>query len=79
MIADKKFCLHPDNTLKKDHPYYDQVQGQLAITKRKYCHFMVWSQREGIITIVQKDDSWQNNLNLLIRFYFDMLLHKLIE
>lgn len=32
-----------DLCLKRNHNYYYQVQGQLAITRRKYCYFIIWS------------------------------------
>lgn len=34
--------------LKKCHNYYYQVQGQLAITGKQYCYFVVWSP-QGIV------------------------------
>lgn len=42
------FCLQIDQetgqmTLKKNHAYYFQVQGQLLATKADYCDFIVWS------------------------------------
>ena len=32
-------------TLKQNDQYYAQVQGQMAITKRSWCHFMVYTQK----------------------------------
>lgn len=34
-----------DLILKKTHVYYYQVQGQLHITHRKCCHFIVWTPK----------------------------------
>jgi hypothetical protein len=31
--------------LKKTHSYYYQTQGQLHITNRKYCYFVVWTPK----------------------------------
>ena len=31
-------------TLKKDYAYYAQIEGQLALSKRKYCDFFVFTQ-----------------------------------
>lgn len=31
--------------LKRTHHYYYQIQGQLHITKRKYCYFVVWTPK----------------------------------
>lgn len=35
--------------LKRNHNYYFQVQGQLQITKRKICYFIVWSSQGCLI------------------------------
>lgn len=29
--------------LKRNHNFYYQIQGQLAITKRELCYFVIWS------------------------------------
>jgi len=31
--------------LKKNHSYYFQVQGQLHITKRRLCYFVIWTPK----------------------------------
>lgn len=31
--------------LKRNYPYYYQVQGQLNITKRTWCYFVVWTPK----------------------------------
>jgi hypothetical protein len=30
--------------LKKNHEYYDQVQGQMGLTGTKWCDFVVYTQ-----------------------------------
>ncbi|KAL1434672.1 hypothetical protein MTO96_011447 [Rhipicephalus appendiculatus] len=43
---DIKFCAELVNgevQLKRTHPYYIQVQGQLAITKKLWCDFVLWT------------------------------------
>ena len=48
-IEKKKFCLlyQDDKTsLKKSHPYYYQIQSQLFCTKRSYCDFFVWTEKD---------------------------------
>lgn len=32
--------------LKHNHPYFAQVQGQLAITERSWCDFVVYTKKE---------------------------------
>lgn len=48
-IAQNKidFCKVEDNTLKlkQNHNCFYQVQGQLHITCRNYCYFVVWSPK----------------------------------
>lgn len=34
--------------LKKNNCYYFQVQGQLNITKRKWCYFVVWTPKGNL-------------------------------
>ena len=35
--------------LKTSHMYYSQVQGQLAITKRQFCDFVVYTTKDLFI------------------------------
>lgn len=30
-------------TLKRDHAFYYQIQGQLAVTKQPWCDFVIWT------------------------------------
>ena len=39
VCGDKKFQL------KRSHPYYCQVQGQMAITERAWCDFVVYTSK----------------------------------
>jgi hypothetical protein len=34
--------------LKRTHAYYFQVQGQLLITGRQFCYFVIWTPK-GLI------------------------------
>lgn len=40
-----KLFLNGDGRLKHSHKYYTQVQGQLAITDRRFCDFIVWTPK----------------------------------
>ena len=43
---DRKFCLRKKDDqleLRRDHDYYYQVIGQLALTEALYCDFVVWT------------------------------------
>ncbi|XP_049522616.1 uncharacterized protein LOC125945088 [Dermacentor silvarum] len=71
---DKRFCcfLEEDNevVLKKDHPYYFQVQGQMAITGHAWCDFVIWIENDEagepdfihVQRIYFKRDFWENEM-----------------
>lgn len=52
--------------LKRNHAYYYQVQGQLAISTRTYCYFCIWSPH-GIL--VEKVNYNENHLLFIIFCY----------
>ncbi|CAC5410778.1 unnamed protein product [Mytilus coruscus] len=48
--------------LKRSHSYYYQVQGQLAITKRTWCHFVVWTNKGMEFEIIYWDkELWEKH------------------
>lgn len=63
-LSDSFFCFLDENKnlrLKKNHAYYYQVQGQMAITKRKWCHFIVWTNKGlEFETILYDEELWEN-------------------
>ncbi len=85
--TDKMFFIgkldNPDNDsqyyLKPDHAYYHQVQGQMYLSGRSECHFVVWSPEEATILHVAKDDTWASNLGLLSSFYCDFVLPEFMK
>ncbi|KAK5650152.1 hypothetical protein RI129_001181 [Pyrocoelia pectoralis] len=58
--------------LKKNHKYYMQVQGQLAITGLRYCLFVVDSGKDMITLNIELDvNKWKSEwLQKLVLFYF---------
>lgn len=44
--------------LKHDHNYYYQIQGQMYLTKRQFCYFMVFTEKWSIIQIIQYDETF---------------------
>lgn len=43
----KNFCCEVvglEVRLKRKHPYFFQVQGQMAVTGHKWCHFVIWTE-----------------------------------
>jgi YqaJ-like viral recombinase domain len=76
-------CLHIVDKvmkLKKDHAYYYQIQGQLAITERKYCIFIAKTNVDLFHERIEFDEKiWNAMLIKLNRFYFDCLLPEIID
>ena len=65
--------------LKRDHAYWHQVQGEIYLTNRNICYFVVWTTKETVVIKVIKDLQWGSNLQLLKQFYKSNILPKLVE
>ena len=67
--------------MNKTHHYYYQVQGQLHITKKEYCEFVLWSDKSMKRVTVERDDQfWNDNMEQkLTRFYMDAMLREIVE
>ena len=55
--------------LKKEHVYWHQVQGQLHLSEREICFFVVWTTKETLILLIEEDSAWADNLRRLQDFY----------
>lgn len=85
---DKKlqFCLELTETgqlkLKENHKYYWQIQGQLNITKKIECIFILFSMGNNLyVQNINRDEYlWTNKmLPKLINFYMDCMLPEIID
>ncbi|KAK3106389.1 hypothetical protein FSP39_018991 [Pinctada imbricata] len=79
-LDDTFFCKMSDDNimLKKNHNYYYQVQGQLAISGRKYCDFVVWTLKGFSVQRIKFDENfWSNMLCKLNKFYLHAVLPEL--
>ena len=67
--------------LKRSHPYYCQVQGQLAIGNRPWCDFIVYTQKGLSIDRVNFDrEFWSNKLYpKLIEFYDNCIAPEIVS
>lgn len=67
--------------INKHHVYYFEIQGQLHISRRKYCLFVLWTPKGLKMQYISKDPSfWQENMeHQLKQFYFDCLLPEIID
>ncbi|KAB0805159.1 hypothetical protein PPYR_02129 [Photinus pyralis] len=50
--------------LKGSHNYMYQIQGQLAITNRKCCYFIVWTKKDMMFEKIKKDELFWQDVNL---------------
>jgi len=72
---DAEFCLGLTPTgelrLKRDHNYFYQVQGELNMSQRETCYFVVWSPEQFHCEIVHRDGQfWEREMfPWLLEFY----------
>ena len=56
-----------------------QVQGQMYLSCRKFCFFVVWTTKDVAVMKIERDDSWSANIPQLIKFYCDYIFPKIVE
>ena len=57
--------------LKEDHPYYAQVQGQMAVTGAKWCDFIVYTSKGIYVQHIPFDPVfWAGLEQKLLSYYF---------
>ena len=83
MYADNTFCcqiINGDPTLKPNHDYYYQIQGQMAITGVHTCDFVVWTPLNFlVITVPFNDDFWKSHCYPTLKdFYFNVMLPEIV-
>jgi len=58
--------------LKRSHNYYQQIQGQLGITKRKYCHFIVFTFKDLYVERIEYDeDHFEREMIPKLKSFYD--------
>ena len=71
--GNKDFCseLTGDTlTLKRSHNYYYQIQGQMAISSRKWCDFVIYTNKKVSVERISFDEPhWMTMLPKLTDFY----------
>ena len=69
---DKKFPVTETNEVKRNHPYFYQMQMQMLLTKRSYCDFLVWSKgkenSDKLAARVDADISFQQKLKAKLMY-----------
>lgn len=72
--------LEQEYTLKKNHPYYSQIQGQLLCSDRKYCNLIIYTFESMKIVYVYRDEPFIDNMvSLLDAFYKTHFENALLE
>ena len=65
--------------LKMTNPYYSQIQGQLAATKRSYCDLFIFSFKGNLAVRVDYNHSyWEKLLSNLEWFWKKFIAKKLL-
>nr|CAH7766325.1 unnamed protein product [Callosobruchus chinensis] len=64
-------------TINREHEYFLQIQGQLALTKRKNAHLVIWTPKEVIIVNIPAED-FDEQIKVLRSFYLDHYIHFLL-
>ncbi|KAL1425462.1 hypothetical protein MTO96_003539 [Rhipicephalus appendiculatus] len=67
--------------LSRSHSYFYQVQGQLHITRRIICDFVVYTTKGIHVQEVRRDDAfWRTKVEpFLLRFYKDCVLPEIVD
>lgn len=67
--------------LKRTHPYFYQVQGQLHVTRSQFCVFGMWTPNWLKIVKIEVDHAfWQKEMEpKLTDFYFQCVLPEIID
>ena len=71
-------CPSGDIQLKRGHDYYFQIQGTLAITRRAWCDFVVWTPTGTLVERIPADKSfWLKHRHTLLLYYNKAILPQL--
>lgn len=67
--------------MKRKHPYYYQIQGQLQIADKLYCDFIIYNGKQIAVERILRDDNfWKNTMfPKLQKFYFNCILPEIID
>lgn len=80
----KQFFLElQDNKLrlKRNSHYYYQIQGEMAVKRCKWCHFVVWTEaKEGLFIeeVLFDEELWSNICAKLQQFYCKVVVPEIL-
>ncbi len=79
-------CTQAGSTIKitrleQNHPYYSQIQGQLAISGRKWCDFVIYTLKGISVETIAYDEHFWNNrlLPKLVGFYENCVAPEIVS
>ena len=80
MSLAKDSCLDSDLSLKRNHPYYTQVQHQLYVTGASFCDFLVWLPSGSHVCTVFPDAEYaRESVPKLTKFWTSHILPELVS
>ncbi|XP_029343469.1 uncharacterized protein LOC100570366 isoform X1 [Acyrthosiphon pisum] len=78
-----KYCSIKENklVLSKNHIYYYQIQGQLHISQKEQCFFIIYTTNWMSVQIIKYDDDfWSTQMvDKLKTFYLNCLLPEIVD
>ena len=82
-IGENRFCLESSENgsyiLKRQHPYFYQVQLQMKMCDVKFCDFIVWRSDELVVIRIERDDSFlMEAIDKATKFYKYGILPELV-
>ena len=78
----KHLLIETYNTIRTNHKYYSEIQGQMSVLERYYCNLFIWTPIENStdIAIVIRDDKFcKSILQTTKQYFFDILLPKVVK
>ena len=65
--------------LNRNHKYFTQVQGQLAVCQKRYCDFIVWTPKGMLVERIEEDPNFTESLvRKLTTFYVAHMLPEIL-
>ena len=82
-MHDRNFPISPDSQMVKGHAYYFQVQHQMMVTGRSYCHLFIWTNGKNpadtILLNIEKDELFIEQLKSRISdVFFEIVLPEVL-
>ncbi|XP_049275829.1 uncharacterized protein LOC125760140 [Rhipicephalus sanguineus] len=76
------YIVYEDGHLKvaRSHQYYCQVQIAMYVTNTKECFFFVYSRKQSIIVVVERDEAFLSaNIPKLESFFYSFYMKELMK